>query len=132
MNQNPNKLLQIDLGSLGCWLTLLVVVVLLGSAGLLGWILNGIAILFLVLLFAPVVGVFVLRWWLRRNLIEDQCPVCDYSFTGLNNTECRCPNCGEPLQVTGGSFKRLTPPGTIDIEAIEVQTRPSDPDSLPS
>ncbi len=123
MNQNFNKLLQIDFANVGCWLTLVLVVVLLGSAGLLGWVLNGLAILFLFLLIAPAIAVAGLRWWLRRNLIESQCPVCDYSFTALNHTECRCPNCAEPLTVENGRFKRQTPPGTIDIEAVEIQAK---------
>jgi len=125
VNQNPNRL-SVELANVGCWLAVVLVVVLLGSAGLLGWVLNGIAIVFLLLLAAPAIAAVGLRWWLRRNLVEDQCPSCSYSFTGLNNSECRCPNCGEVLQVAGGRFQRPTPPGTIDVEAVEVQAKQFD------
>ncbi|MDV3001582.1 MAG: hypothetical protein N5P05_003188 [Chroococcopsis gigantea SAG 12.99] len=30
------------------------------------------------------------------------------------------PNCGESLKVEGGTFQTLTPPGTIDVEAVEI------------
>ena len=72
------------------------------------------------LLITPVIAWFGFRWWLKRNLVEDQCPVCSYELTGFNGTESRCPSCGEPLKVEGGQFKRLTPPGTIDVDAVEV------------
>lgn len=107
---------------MGCWLTLLATVLLLSSVGL-GWVVNGFLILVGLALISPVIGWFVFRWWLKRNLVEDKCPVCAYEFTGFNQTECRCPNCGEPLKVEQGRFNRLTLPGTIDVEAVEVSAR---------
>lgn len=103
-------------------LTLLLIALLLGSVGL-GWIVNGVLILFALLLLAPAIAWLGLRWWLKRNLIEDRCPVCSYEFTGFKGTECQCPNCGEFLRVESGHFHRLTPPGTIDVEAIEVPVK---------
>ncbi len=88
-----------------------------------GWVVNGILILVGLALITPVIGWFVFRWWLKRNLVEDTCPVCAYEFAGLNGTQCRCPNCGEPLQVEQGHFQRLTPPGTIDVDAVEVSAK---------
>lgn len=81
---------------------------------------NGILLLIGLVLLLPIVAWFGVNWWLRRNLIESQCPVCDYQFTGLAQTELVCPNCNEPLKVESGTFKRLTPPGVIDVEAVEV------------
>ena len=95
---------------------------LLSAVGL-GWIVNGFLILFLLLLFAPVIAFFGLQWWLKRNFILDSCPVCSYEFTGLKNSQFQCPNCGEPLEVNGGKFTRMTPPGTIDVEAVDVQVQ---------
>ncbi len=122
MNQPPNPL-AVTLANIGCVVLPILTIALLSSAGLLGWVLNSIAIVVLLLLAIPAIAAVALRWWLRRNLITDQCPSCGYRFTGLNNTECRCPNCGEPLKVTGGCFQRLTPPGTIDVDAVEVSAK---------
>ncbi|HAZ44569.1 MAG TPA: hypothetical protein DDW76_30530 [Cyanobacteria bacterium UBA11369] len=110
---------QFDLSGIGCPLAVLVFLWMLLSVGL-GWVVKSFVILVVLLLAVPAIAFFGLRWWLQRNLIEDQCPVCTYQFTGLNQTQLNCPNCGEPLQVEGGRFKRQTPPGTIDVLAVEV------------
>ncbi len=110
---------QLDFSGFGCWLAVLVFLWMLFAVGL-GWLVKSFLILVMFLLAAPAIAFFGLRWWLQRNLIEDQCPVCSYQFTGLNQTQLNCPNCGEPLQVEGGRFKRIAPPGTIDVQAIEV------------
>lgn len=104
---------------LGCLINLLLLGLLLASVGL-GWIVNGFLIFFLVLLLLPLVAWVALQWWLRRNLVESQCPVCNYQFTGFKQVECRCPNCGEHLKVEGGNFVTIAPPGTIDVQAVEV------------
>lgn len=122
MNQNTSKSIQLNLSNLGCSLTLLATLLLLTSAGL-GWLVNGFLILIGLAVIAPVVGWLVFRWWLKRNLIQEQCPVCAYEFTGFNSTECQCPNCGEPLRVEQGHFQRITPPGTIEVEAVEVPVK---------
>ncbi len=122
MNDRFSPQFVLNNSGLGCFLTLLLVGLVLGSVGL-GWIVNGCLILLCVLLLAPVVAFWGLRWWLQKNLVEDSCPSCGYEFTGFNRTECRCPSCGEVLQVENGQFRRLTPPGTIDVEAVEVSAR---------
>ncbi len=125
MNDRYNKVLQYNFSGIGCWLTIIALAMLLSAVGL-GWIVNGFLILFLLLLFTPVIAFFGLQWWLRRNFIQDSCPVCSYEFTGLKNSQFQCPNCGEPLQVEVGKFTRITPPGTIDVEAVDVQVQVSD------
>ncbi len=122
MNQDFPKLFRFSDSGLGCLLTFLLFGLLLGSVGL-GWLVNGFLILFALLLLMPAIAWWGFRWWLQRNLVEDQCPVCRYEFTGFNGTECRCPNCGEPLKVESRHFHRSTPPGTIDVEAVEVSAR---------
>ncbi|WP_138497047.1 hypothetical protein [Nostoc sp. PA-18-2419] len=112
---------QLNLLNLRPWLTLLAVIWLLASLGL-GWLVNSLLIIFGLLLLAPIVAFFGFRWWLQRNLIADQCPVCRYEFTALNNSQVQCPNCGESLLVQN-HFQRLTPAGTIDVKAIEVPTQ---------
>lgn len=117
------KSFQINFSTISRWLSVLAVIWLLGSIGL-GWLVNSFLILVGLLILAPVLAVVGFRWWLQRNLIQDQCPVCRYEFTGLNQTQLQCPNCGERLLVEKGHFNRLTPPGTIDVQAVEVPARP--------
>ena len=122
MNDRFNKILQYDFSGLGCGLTIIAFALIASSVGL-GWIINGFLLLFVLALIAPVLIFWGLQWWLRRNFVQDNCPVCNYEFTGFKNTEFRCPNCNEPLQVTGGNFARITPPGTIDVDAVEVSVQ---------
>jgi len=119
------KSFQFNFSNLARWLTLLAVIWLLGSVGL-GWLVNSFLILVGLLLLAPVLAFVGFRWWLQRNLVQNQCPVCRYEFTGLNQTQLQCPSCGEPLKVEHGQFNRLTPPGTIDVQAVEVPAKPCD------
>lgn len=122
MNQDTPKIFQLNLSGLARWLTLLAIFMLLGTVGL-GWLVNGFLILVGLAIISPLIGWLGFRWWVKRNLVEDKCPVCTYEFTGFNGTDCRCPSCGEPLKVEQGHFNRLTPPGTIDVEAVEVSAR---------
>ncbi|NER28196.1 MAG: hypothetical protein F6J89_11330 [Symploca sp. SIO1C4] len=122
MNQEIPKFTQFNLSGIGCWLTVLATFMLLGAVGL-KWIVNGFLILVGFVFISPVIGLLVFRWWLKRNLVESQCPVCSHEFTGFNQTECQCPSCGTPLKVEQGGFSRLTPPGTIDVEAVEVSVQ---------
>ena len=122
MNQGNSKGFQLTLASIGNWIIVLAVVWLLGSIGL-GWLVNSVLILIGFILIAPIIVFIGLRWWLNRNLIIDKCPVCSYEFTALNQTQFQCPNCGEPLKVEGGNFSRLTPPGTIDVSAVEINAQ---------
>lgn len=122
MNQNIPKLAQFNISGAGCWLLFFSICLLLGAVGL-GWVVNGFLILIGLLIISPVIGWLVFSWWIRRNLVQDKCPVCAYEFTGFNQTQCQCPNCATPLKVEDGHFARLTPPGTIDVEAVEVPVK---------
>ncbi|MBD2456946.1 hypothetical protein H6G80_23075 [Nostoc sp. FACHB-87] len=119
MSFNNSQLNMLNLRPL---LTFLAVIWLLGSLGL-GWLVKSLFILFALLSLAPVVAFVGFRWWLQRNLVTDKCPVCAYEFTGLNNSQLQCPNCGEQLLVQKGHFQRFAPEGTIDVTAVEVQAQ---------
>lgn len=125
MNQGSPKLWSLTLSDFSRLLVPFLIIWLLGSIGL-GWLVNSFLILVGLLLISPVIAVFVLRWWVSRNVIADQCPVCSYEFTGLNQTQFQCPNCGETLKVENRQFQRVTPPGTIDVQAVEVSSSPVD------
>ena len=122
MNNNFSQVFQLNNSGLGCFLTLILMGILLTSIGL-GWIVNSVLVLFAILLITPVIAFWLIRWWVQRNVIEDQCPVCNYEFTGFNRSNFRCPSCGEELKVEDGKFQRITPPGTIDVDAVEVAVR---------
>lgn len=119
------KSFDVNISSLSRWLTAFAVIWLLGSVGL-GWLVNWFLVLVGLLILVPLLAFFGFQWWLKKNLIQERCPVCRYEFTGLNKTQLQCPSCGEPLKVEQGKFNRLTPSGTIDVQAVEVPTKALD------
>lgn len=125
MNNFSPKFVTVNQSGLGCGLTVLAVALLLSAIGL-KWVVNGIALLILLLFLAPTVGFLVFRWWLKRKLVDGECPVCQYHFTGFDGQPCRCPSCGEELEVSNGQFTRPTPPGTIDVQAVDVSVKALD------
>jgi predicted amidophosphoribosyltransferase len=62
-----------------------------------------------------------LQWWVGRNLVTSDCPLCLNELTAPRQAQIQCPHCGEPLQVDRQKFIRLTPPGTIDIEVQAIE-----------
>ena len=125
MNRFSQNAVRVNSSGWGCGLMLLGVVALISIFGI-QWLINSIAILLLLIFVVPVVAFWGVRWWLQRKLIESDCPSCAYTFMGFDGQECRCPNCGEPLVVKDGKFRRLTPPGTIDVDAVEVNVKTLD------
>lgn len=119
MNQNSPKRFIINLSAVRSWLFFIAVFWLLGFLGL-GWLVKSFLVLTSLLLIAPVAVFLGVRWWAQRNLVQDQCPVCTYKFAGFNQTQTQCPNCGERVKIEHRHFTRLTPPGTIDVQAVEV------------
>ncbi len=115
------KSFDLNISNLGRWIAVIGAFWLISTVGL-GWLVNWFLILIGLLLLIPVLGFFGFRFWLQKNLTQDACPVCHYEFTGLNKTQLQCPNCSEPLQVNEGKFNRLTPAGTIDVQAVEVSS----------
>ncbi len=119
MSQKNFSSTQFNLSGIGVWVVLLAIAWLLGMIGL-GWLVKSVLVLIGLLVVTPVIAFFALRWWLKRNVVEAQCPVCGVSSAGINGTQLRCPSCSEPLRVDQGHFYRITPPGTVDVEAVEV------------
>ena len=122
MNDRFNKVLQYNTSSIGCWGSLIFVVVITATFGF-GWIVNSFLIILTLLFVVPVLGFLGLQWWLKRKLVQDKCPVCSYEFTGFKNTQFDCPSCGEKLQIDKSSFSRITPVGTIDVDAVDVSVQ---------
>jgi hypothetical protein len=118
VNNSPN-LFQINLPRLQSWLTILAIFLLLGSLGL-GWLVKSALILIGLAIVTPIVGFLGFFWWVRRNIVQADCPVCNYPLQGVSGSEIQCTNCGESLKVNQGKLLRDTPPDTIDVVATEV------------
>jgi hypothetical protein len=118
VNNSPN-LFQVNLPRLQSWLTILAIFLLLGSLGL-GWLVKSALILIGLAILTPIVGFLGFFWWVRRNIVQADCPVCNYPLQGVSGSEIQCTNCGELLKVTQGKLLRETPPDTIDVVATEV------------
>lgn len=110
---------------MGCWIGLLAVAWLLVTLGL-GWLVKSVLVIILLLLLAPVVAFIGLRLWLKRSLVEGNCPVCSQPLTGLKNFQIPCPNCGTVLKATPEGFQRAVPEGTIDVQAVDINVSPSE------
>jgi predicted RNA-binding Zn-ribbon protein involved in translation (DUF1610 family) len=122
LNLNSPKALLANYPAIKSWLIFLAVFWLFSFIGL-GWLVKLSLILLGVILITPVALFLGLQWWLKRSLVQDQCPVCNFELVGLNNRQIQCPNCGENLQVSDHHLQRLTPPGTIDVQAVEVSAQ---------
>jgi Zinc-ribbon containing domain len=122
VNQNSIRNFQLGIADISRLLLPFFVIWLLGAIGL-GWLVKSLFFIFGLLLITPIIAFFGFRWWLKRNLVQSQCPVCSYEFINLNKSEFNCPSCNEPLKAENGKFLRLTPPGTIDVNAVEVQAK---------
>lgn len=118
---NPNPANQIQLRGLLSWAMTLLVLFLISSV-VPDWLINAVLILIGFALVAPIVGIFGFQWWLKRQLVTGNCPVCSYELNTLQvgDPQLQCPSCGELLEVKNGSFVRITPPGTIDVTAVDV------------
>jgi len=119
VNQDRFERFQVGLTEVSRLLLPFAIIWLLGSIGL-GWLVKSFVILLGLLVLTPILAFVGFRWWLSRNLIQSDCPVCHYEFASLNHSEFNCPNCGEALRAENQKFNRLTPADTIDVSAVEV------------
>jgi hypothetical protein len=123
VNDNSPNLFQFNIQRFQPWLTIVAICLLLGSLGL-GGLVKSALIAIGLLIITPVIGFIGFFWWLRRNIVQAECPVCSYPLQGMSGSEIQCANCGELLKVTQGKMLRDTPPDTIDVVAIEVNSEP--------
>ena len=119
MNQFDLRTVQFNFSGIGCWLTLIGLIWLLGAVGL-GWLVKSLALLLLLLFLAPIFAFLGFRFWLQRNLTRADCPVCQTPLTGLRGTAIACPNCDTSLEVLETAFERVAEAGTIDVTAVDV------------
>jgi ribosomal protein S27E len=101
-------------------LWLLLIAWVLGATSFGSFVMKSVLFVMALLTVLPVVGFFGLQWWLKSNLVQSQCPVCQHEFSGFNGQTIQCPSCGEMLQIEAGKFKRMAEPGVIDVDVVEV------------
>lgn len=101
------------------WINFLIIVTLVSALGL-GWVIKSLLFFLLLLFLLPIGCVIALQIWLKTRLVTAPCPICGQVSTAIKAQPFNCPNCGEPLEVSGQQFVRLTPPGTIDVEVQSV------------
>ncbi len=119
MNQNFNQL-RVRFPGLGCWVFIFIAAWIIGAIGITG-ILKATLALVLFLVLAPVLALVGLQFWIKRNLIQGRCPVCEQPLTGLKKMKTPCPSCGTQVVVTAEGFERVASDGVIDISAVDVQ-----------
>ena len=105
--------------SLRFWLVLIAILWLISSVGL-WWIVKSVFIIIGLLLLAPILAFVGFQLWLRRSLVNGACPVCNQTLIGINDQKIQCPSCGEALVVENKSFQRVTPPGTVDVDVVDI------------
>jgi hypothetical protein len=119
VNNNTPNVFQVNLPRFQSWFTIVAICLLLGSLGL-GWLVKSVLVIIGLAVITPIIGFLGFFWWLRRSIVQADCPVCAYSIQGVNGSEVQCTNCGEVLKVDRGRLVRETPPDTIDVVAVEV------------
>ena len=71
---------------------------------------------------APARAFLGLQFWVKRNLVEGNCPVCEQSLTGVKSLKIPCPNCGTEVVATADGFDRVATDGVIDVQVVDVQS----------
>ncbi|MEM8612168.1 MAG: hypothetical protein AAGF93_09140 [Cyanobacteria bacterium P01_H01_bin.105] len=128
MAPNGFRQLQLNFSGMGCWFTLGIGFLLMTTVGI-GWLLKSLLVLIVLLLLIPIVLIVGVQFWLKRNLVEGQCPACSQSLTGFKSIPLSCPNCGVALQASDGNFSRVASEGTIDVDVINVDAVDNDDNS---
>lgn len=119
MNPNGFKKTYAFSSGLRFWLGLIAVFWLISSVGL-WWLVQSIFVIIGILLLLPILAFVGVQIWLRRKITNGSCPICGQSLIGIRNQKLQCPSCGEALMVEDKSFQRVTPPGTVDVDVVDV------------
>lgn len=119
MNPNGFKNTYTFSSGLRSWLVLIAILWLVSTVGL-WWLIKSVFIIIGLFLLIPILAFVGFQIWLRRSLANGPCPVCSQNLVGINNQKIQCPSCGESLLVENKSFKRITPPGTVDVDVVDI------------
>ncbi|CAH1449896.1 unnamed protein product [Lactuca virosa] len=82
----------------------------LSFTGQLGWVLDAIVSVWLLVILVPIVGLGVLIWWAGKDMVQSNCPNCGNEFQVFESTLTEesqvCPYCSQPFSVVGNEFVR--------------------------
>jgi predicted lipid-binding transport protein (Tim44 family) len=110
------KTYSISLTGWGFWLGSLAVAALLTGLGL-GWLMVGLVALLLFLLSLPLLVLLAFRWWARRWITTDRCPVCGSEAQALEGSHFFVPVVASPclLPMDTSTGKRPLAPSTWSL-----------------
>ena len=119
MQPNGPKTYSFALGGWGFLFGLLAFGLLLNYVGL-GWVVSALIGLMIFFLSLPILVMLGFRWWLKRTISSDTCPVCSFKSEAIEGSRFNCPSCGEPLYVADGRFLRHTSSDVVEVVDYEV------------
>ncbi|EOA17429.1 hypothetical protein CARUB_v10005733mg [Capsella rubella] len=80
----------------------------LSMTGQLGWILDAIVSVWLVVVIVPILGLGAFLWWAQRDIVQSNCPNCGNEFqifkSAMDDEVQLCPFCTQPF-----SGKKMNP-----------------------
>ncbi|KAL1203062.1 hypothetical protein V5N11_015308 [Cardamine amara subsp. amara] len=80
----------------------------LSMTGQLGWILDAIVSVWLIVVIVPILGLGAFLWWAQRDIVQSNCPNCGNEFqifkSSLEDEVQLCPFCTQPFSVVDDKF----------------------------
>ncbi|CAH8354975.1 unnamed protein product [Eruca vesicaria subsp. sativa] len=80
----------------------------LSMTGQLGWLLDAIVSVWLVVVIVPILGLGAFLWWAQRDIVQSSCPNCGNEFqifkSSLDDEVQLCPFCTQPFSVEDDKF----------------------------
>ncbi|XP_044473729.1 uncharacterized protein LOC123202070 [Mangifera indica] len=91
-------------------LALAILLTYLSMTGQLGWVLDAIVSIWLIVVLVPIVGLGAFLWWAGQDMVQGTCPNCGNDFqifkSTLNDELQLCPYCSQPFSVVDDKFVR--------------------------
>ncbi|VVB11359.1 unnamed protein product [Arabis nemorensis] len=80
----------------------------LSMTGQLGWVLDAIVSVWLIVVIVPILGLGAFLWWAQRDIVQSSCPNCGNEFqifkSSLDDEVQLCPFCTQPFSVVDDKF----------------------------
>ncbi|XP_031114653.1 uncharacterized protein LOC116018795 [Ipomoea triloba] len=91
-------------------IALAIVLSYLTFTGQLGWVLDAIVSVWLLVVLLPIIGIVAFVWWAGQDIVQGACPNCGNDFqifkSAVNDDIQLCPFCSQPFSVVGDEFVR--------------------------
>ncbi|XP_031266735.1 uncharacterized protein LOC116125152 [Pistacia vera] len=89
-------------------LALAILLTYLSMTGQLGWVVDAIVSIWLIVVLVPIVGLGAFLWWAGRDMVQGTCPNCGNDFqifkSALSDELQLCPYCSQPFSVVDDKF----------------------------